>query len=911
MSKPESTLGRDEEYRELLERKTVLQQSLRATQVEFNALIREIKFYNDYQHSLLRREVQAVRDLPDSLRHVTLIKKTTTPRRTKTKKSAGKVVKKKKDEKGLNKSSNKKLSKGKKEHKRSKSQESFLTPLSNKSDTVEAILNQNGTENVADETDDDGKANALPAKPSKPKAHHTKPKTPSVGKGGMSTTSKSPPLKVTPPTAHKAPPNKLKAPPTHSKTPPTHSKAPPTSSSSNVSTPTSTKAASTSFDKFIEGGRHNYNELLKHFGEPHSKSVVRNKPSSKERSASTTNKATSSLPKATASLPKAASSLPKATASLPKAASSLPKATASLPKAASTVAKATSPPPTGPPYFYGNNIRQPHAPGGCRAPVGHDVQLFTVLDTSVNPPRPRYVASIVPEATAMLPLGNYAGYPGVPYLPQTSSAHTSSAHTTATASVISKTSSVAVHGKSSSTATTASETVPEVHTKKQVNTSKQKTSASVLSNVDKSQNNTYMCDQVGCKEFFSQLQLLNLHKFSVHGTALRSKSSTVQRDEVKSVGLPSSQTADDAQQVSGKKVSVGEKRGQKCSNKESEEGRPNPKYIKLDFNLSRTPARTSSVANPPKNFARKSTGGSRLMKRRKVAIKDVQLQLKKVRVSIVEKAQDEDSKLASAKPQRTQPMGHTKATLDRYRYKNLELFRDHIRTKLNLSTLDNYMELETASSSTCTSQDEGMDDDNASIDSTEEICSRVEPFIGNCARTKAFKPEIFKPLKLRAEDPIVSLSSSPSLSSIADSLPSSAESQLSENETFPAVSERSRKVRSQPVKNKHKATSTKVRSKSITSPRPMDASTALATPLQRPLEKSLSKETAMERVETSSPECEKVQTETRINIGASTSSAGVNSTSVSSPPANDEYSVRLLQTIAKLSAEIEGSKSRT
>lgn len=483
----------------------------------------------------------------------------------------------------------------------------------------------------------------------------------------------------------------------------------------------------------------------------------------------------------------------------------------------------------------------------------------------------------------------------------------------------------------------------------------------------------FKCDHVGCTESFDVLQLLNLHKVRVHGVLPTKKISVFQCNTVKrakppschgNVSMQAPEKMDDkkvpsceekvahasiSQPAPQKVVSGGDKQvpgcegKSMCANNDIQHGfqkigkkRKYSSSFSLDeadssdlkyFKLPNTPV-CSSDASSWRNFARKSTGGSRPSKRRRLSLKCLQLKLTKVSTRDVNmpkpNSQPNHSEAQSRHPQpeQTTPQRvcNSRSTFDRYKYKNLELFRCHIRSQLNLPTSDGSNTLEVESASVGSVPDERMSY------APDEVCARVEPFIGNCARTKPFKPG-------HRDSGHVSHDSALPCSSvlIGGSHPSDLHSH-SEDESFPLVI-LSPMVHRQPSNiTERESPITRVPAKLLgLFPQQTDASLSRTTPQglgsKSPdlghVETSLCPQQVGGSsapmvpndsaivIDSSLPVCEDVKDAAHTSTVpcADQNSGKLELDTVSKSPSS-EYTLRLLETIAKLSGDVEGQRSR-
>ena len=700
-----------------------------------------------------------------------------------------------------------------------------------------------------------------------------------------------------------------------------------------------------------------------------------------------------------------------------------------------------------------------------------DIQLFTVLDTSVTPPLPRYVAKIVPESTAMLPLNNVGSPPnsahsgsthivvGTTSLARSSSTHTSqlSSHsvTNSTHPVFAKTTpsrtqsnpthSSPTHPVPPPASSSSTQFVPAIvrsthsttvrlNSTHLASSSTQASSAHSCTHVISSpissthlvvptSRSTTVSNKIHpdtvkqlTSKFSAEKQPITsasnilprktVHKIRVHGKA---SSQWVPCNDSQSVCGPSLDTSvvvgGDSRESSFEKTnrsvhttisqlapqnvcdkgvpdykektkpaslgvtSVGKDRVLRSSLPKV--NKPIPQYIRLDFKLPTKPGCSPYVA-PWRNVARKSTGGSRHSRRRRIALKRMQLKVTKSStqgLKMLKRKLKPDVK-PDTQPECTsvQQSPSSTGTLDRYKYRNFELFRDHIRSRLKLPTSDEYKMLAAEVSPPIARPGEGIPESCG----TGEVCARMLPFVGNCARTKVFKPEIFKPKKrMRVSRDRGSPCSS---ISVGDSHPCSSQSQ-SEDEHFPLVTLSPVAQRHPPNNREHESPNTRIlpqlldrkvnaisvltasqeaipkkleeklfeTSSPPSPPQPMDTCPAPTLPedsaekdvVKEPVNNSVKEDVVKDQVDNSvkkdivrepgnnsvenvepvkatSLECKKVNDVTIANTGADVLSLDQSpergSGDVTSP--TDDYTLRLIQTIAKLSGEGDGQRSR-
>ncbi len=591
---------------------------------------------------------------------------------------------------------------------------------------------------------------------------------------------------------------------------------------------------------------------------------------------------------------------------------------------ASVTSKVTSPTSKGKPDSFGKASPLSFVKG-----LKHDVQLFTVLDTTVSPPLPRYIAKIVPESTALIPLSSSARNPL-----RVGSTLTASASTHSTVSPTHSTSnpapSASSPGHPKSTLTTA---IPKLSSSSAQNKTSSKTAASSKSvHKDTTSNNmtkasvsapkkkikpimpptVHVCDQLGCRESFSQVELLTLHKLTVHrllpqliqyqNPSPRCNGSLIRAGpELVAAAQPLADESKKVEKSNNKRVRI-------PSDLEEDSGR---KFIKLENGKSSSPELASPLHNtapkPWRNFARKSTGRSCSLKRKRVFKNRLQLKLTKI------------STKGRKMPQRTvnQVKRPNQGPFSHYRtqhgYRNPEFFRNLIRSQLKLPTTNqkaaatsDYISLQPDTGPPSVTQtNKTFPGPGPAFVEDEEVCARAFPFTGNCARTRKFTPEVFsKPRKLSEQDRINSSSSS----SISTSIGGEMQAPSSEDESFPLVVLSPVVSRQQSYKDNDnrlppKLATTELRAASPQPPPSMDESVGDAVVHDVGCEGM---------VQSPPPEHEKVQQETRLSIAPLPSIAApvrprspvITSPTVLSPGIeNSEYTMRLLQTIAKLSGD--------
>ncbi len=561
----------------------------------------------------------------------------------------------------------------------------------------------------------------------------------------------------------------------------------------------------------------------------------------------------------------------------------------------------------------------------------HDVQLFTILDTTVSPPLPRYIAKIVPESTALIPWSSGVRYPLTvgSTLATSASTHTSISPThsassstpTASGPAHSRSALATAIPRSSNTLASKSNSMMAASSRDAHKDSTTSSATKSIATAPKTKvikpitpPTVYMCDQSGCRHSFSQVELLNLHKLTVHRLLPRlmpSKNQTAWYNGTRICTGPevvaAPQTLVDGSKQIVEKVS--NKRVHSPSGSEEYAGR---KFIKLDSeksSLDLTPPVHNTAPKPWRNFARKSTGRSHSMKRKRVLVKRVQLKLRKVSTKGLRLPKKTTNQV---KGRNYGPMSNWTTP---HGYRNPEFFRNLIRSQLKLPTTNqkatatsDYISLQPDSESKQTG--ESLPGLSCTENEDDPVCARALPFVGNCARTRKFTPEVFgKPRKLSEQDHIMSSSSS----SISTTFGEEMQVPSSEDESFPLVMLSPMVSRQQPSEeNSHKPPNLAVSELRAASPLslPMDNS-AVTIPneeregmLQSPLEH------------------EKIQKETHISadplaniITTKPKSPVVKSPVVKSPLVispgveNNEYTMRLLQTIAKLSGDTSVPKS--
>lgn len=561
----------------------------------------------------------------------------------------------------------------------------------------------------------------------------------------------------------------------------------------------------------------------------------------------------------------------------------------------------------------------------------HDVQLFTILDTTVTPPLPRYIAKIVPESTALIPWSSSTRNP--PTVGSTlftlAPAHTSISSTHSTSSstpnppgpshsksvfitTLPRSSTTLAQSKSNNMIANSSRGVHKDSTTSSATKSIATATKKVIKPITPP--TVHVCDQAGCRESFSQLELLNLHKLTVH-RLLPQLSNKNQYNGTRIRTEPEVAAAPQAL-IDGSKQVVKKVSNKRVHSPSSSEEGTGHKFVKLDSeksSLTLTPPLQNNTAQKPwRNFARKSTGQSCSMKRKRVSLKCIQLNLRKVSTKGLKLLKRTTNQVKGQNPMgnRTTPHG----------YRNPEFFRNLIRSQLKLpatnqkaTATSDYISLQPDSESTSaiqTSESSGL---SCTENEEDNACARALPFIGNCARTRKFTPEVFgKPKKLSEQDRIMSSSSSSmSTTTIGEEM----QVPSSEDERFPLVTLSPMVSRQQPrEENSHKPPNLVLSELRAASPQPLPMNDSAGTIHDEEREGMIQ----------SPLEHEKIQEETRISadplagiISMKPKSPVVKSPSVMSPGLeNNEYTMRLLQTIAKLSGDVSvpssvaGEKSR-
>ena len=561
----------------------------------------------------------------------------------------------------------------------------------------------------------------------------------------------------------------------------------------------------------------------------------------------------------------------------------------------------------------------------------HDVQLFTILDTTVNPPLPRYIAKIVPESTALIPLSSSARNPpkvGSALTTLTSArASISSTHSTSSptsnfsssthpksgpTTAIPRLSSGLAQSKSNSMTATSSKSAHKNTTSSNAMKSNSAPKTKVITPITPP--TVFVCDQPGCRESFSQVELLNLHKLTFHRLVLPQL--IPYKNPATRYNGSLTRTGPEVVAAAHTLIDGSKKIIEKVSNKRvrspsgSEEDSSGRKFIKLEnrkSSLELTSPLHNSAPKPWRNFARKSTGRSCSMKSKRVFVNRVQLKLKKV------------STKGLKIPKRTvnqvkwQNCGPLSKYTTPHGYRNPEFFRNLIRSQLKLPTTNqkatatsDYISLQPDAEPTSVKQtNKTFPGPACKEDEDSSVCARALPFIGNCARTRKFTPEVFsKPKKLSEQDRIMSSSSS----SIATSnIGEEMRVPSSEDESFPLVTLSPMISQQQPSKesgNKIPKLATFELCAASPKPLPMDESAGATH------------DEGWEETIHSPPKHEKIQKETRISADPlpSITSTKPNSPVIKSPTVtspgveNNEYTMRLLQTIAKLSGDTSAPK---
>ena len=546
----------------------------------------------------------------------------------------------------------------------------------------------------------------------------------------------------------------------------------------------------------------------------------------------------------------------------------------------------------------------------------HDVQLFTIMDTTVTPPLPRYIAKIVPKSTALIPLSSGArNQPRVgSTLATSASTHSSLSSTHSTLSPAPTVSSSA-HLKSS--LTTA---IPRLSSSSAQNKSSGKTAAgsksahkgtsAVKASVTAPKKmikpitppTVHVCNQHGCRETFSQIELLELHKLTVHRLlpqlipAARYNGSLPRTAPgVVAAVLPHSDGS--------KKVEASNKRVRSPSGLEEDSGR---KFMKLENGTSSSPELTSphhsTAPRPWRNFARKSTGRSYSLKRRRIPVNRMQLKLTKVSTK---GRKIPRRTISEVKRPKRGPLGHYKTL---HGYRNPEFFRNLIRSQLKLpatnqkaAATSDYISLQPDAEPTSVKQTNRTFPASALVfieNEDSHVCARALPFTGNCARTRRFTPEVFsRPKKLSEQDRVKSSSSS----SISTSIGGELQPPSSEDESFPLVVLSPKVSRQQSSKESNNKIPPNLATVELRAASPQPVGGAIVHDVE-----------CDGKVQSPPPEPEKIQQETRISVDplpgivvpVRPRSPVIKSLGVLSPGLeNNEYTMRLLQTIARLSGD--------
>ena len=418
-------------------------------------------------------------------------------------------------------------------------------------------------------------------------------------------------------------------------------------------------------------------------------------------------------------------------------------------------------------------------------------------------------------------------------------------------------------------------------------------------------------DQPGCELRFSHVGLLNLHK---HNEALTfTQSETVAAectlDRKKQMGIHN----------------VG---NVKAHNQSSSVEGASCKLVKLENDKTSVKA-TMSVHNtctlPRRNVARKSTGSS--LKRR-TPMKRMQLSLRKVSTNGLNlRLLGRMTDLARVHPRH--PLANQNSS-NGYRSSKFRhnLIRTHrLPTSNQKATFtSDYISLQTDAEATSLEQASTNSLSSSLIKKEDDsVCARSLPFIGNCARTRKFNPEIFGKQKKPSEQ---KHSLFPSTSTLS---PSEEEVQICKPKDrkspvvplAPAMSEKALKVNSIQKPTSHHAASTE--------PLPVSSSVNAVhegkpgRTVQSNLEQQIVPNSVVSLDHMVSPQLSSVddstwiihdedrdterekQTHTSVEPLASTcsmrpKSPDIETITMKSPGAeNNEYTQRLLQTIAKLS----------
>lgn len=888
-----STATGDIESPAVEERKASLQHSLSLARVEFNNLLQDVRRYNDRIHSCIQKEVDTVRSLPESLRHVTCSNATPGTGSKSSKgahgeqetKTTSKIPKKKGNHsKVCNESILSKVSPEKRKRTNSTSgvtQKKLPSPIAGNL-VPPPTRKTHSNDGVVLEDDDvlptkndvNGKLSVLPTRQS----GNNKPKTPVMKSNGLSAKQPNRRFPKTPPTkldVPNAPPTKKtdrKAPPTSEQTTPTNAQTTPTT---KRTPPTKQTQLNTN-----EAGSGPKKDAAKQAscGTPQALPTMQAAPPTQETGSGVSNHPTTKQDVCMAHTSPAVLQMDKTCLQYLKVILEANKRTNG------NVSLSPCMPPSA------NPVSNP-----LGSPTRQDVQLFTVLDTSVNPPRPRYMATLVPESTAMLRLGSltspvaHTSFSQNPPVAATTVKPGTHASSTPTFSIVSRAATTVQSGAHTPSTPTSS---VEGRTATTVQSGVTKASPSVSGTTRPSLQDSgircrkrrkkspplspsqrFKCDHPGSTAHHSHRQLLDIHKTRAHhpsSQCLIPDISTIQNDVIRTSS---------SQSTSGKKSSAGVKRKQSLSTSRGEDDRPNPKYIKLVFKLPHTPV-YSSVNSLPRNFARKSTGGSRLFKRRKIPMKRMQLKLKKIPTKFSKRKEQKD--LVHSHPMKlTSKAG---SSIKGSESKSINFFCNSIQSELvNLTTCaSGCAELATDASNVPVSENS-----KEPAKSSEPFCARVQPFIGHCSRTRAFKPENFQPKSTYYRDLDVYLSPSPSVL-LKGSCPLGVQPQplaIPFMISPPAVQIKT------PEANKHDfpvpRKTLKVHDQSCQT---------------EPTKQAHPKNMEEDRIDTS--ESEKVRKKSDVCVDE----AKLHSPSVTS--GDSEYATRLLETIARLSGDREASRSR-
>ena len=302
---------------------------------------------------------------------------------------------------------------------------------------------------------------------------------------------------------------------------------------------------------------------------------------------------------------------------------------------------------------------------------------------------------------------------------------------------------------------------------------------------------SFKCVHSGCSCSFPRIELLRRHDLEVHKRIFHSdadKKNSNSADGSGKKGTSNRTSKNVSTEIADNPVSVGSKRSRSCSTFEEVS---HPKAIKLDAKLSNTI--TASVATAPRrHFARKSTKGTFhfVKRRRRITNKVLQLKLNKISLAgfkLHKKNLVKDTHQVGLN-QDIAKCAYT-SSLDQKRNARLLQFRNHILSQLNLPPSANSAKSDSISMAASDSSSPPVSSSSGAMHlevADDRECSRVIPFIGqNCARTKAFSPEVFKPKIRLIVQPALSVSSMSSIS-IERSCTPSSQSQ-SEDEWFPVI----------------------------------------------------------------------------------------------------------------------------